>query len=144
MSCHRHEKLLRVASSEDETGEETGGTNTASRVISSSVMETSGLVPRRIEDRCHAYWQMCVSRTDDVFSGASPAGHLPPPHTPFLLSILLIHNQADSSEWGCMDADGAGGGEGEKTPLLEWLVTSNLRLEVMATCTRGGPSRRRP
>lgn len=39
-----------------------------------------------------------------MFSGLSPAGHLlslgPPP------PVLLIYNQADSSEWGCMAADG--------------------------------------
>lgn len=40
-----------------------------------------------------------------MFSGLSPAGHLlslgPPPPP-----VLLIYNQADSSEWGCMAADG--------------------------------------
>lgn len=48
------------------------------------------------------YWQMCGSRTDDVFSGLSPAGHLLSLGPP----IPLIYNQADSSEWGCMAADG--------------------------------------
>lgn len=57
--------------------------------------------------------------------------------SPFLRSppsIALMCNQLDSSEWGCMAADG---GE-EKTPLLEWLVTSNLRVEVIRTCNGFG------
>lgn len=73
---------------------------------------------------------MCGSSRDDVFSGLSPAGHLLSLGPP----VLLLYNQADSSEWSCMAADGGGA----KTPLPEWPVTSNLRVEVIGTCTRVG------
>lgn len=47
--------------------------------------------------RWDMYWQMCSSRTDDVFCGLSPVGHLLSWASP----IGLICNQADGSEWGC-------------------------------------------
>lgn len=78
------------------------------------------------------HWQVCGSRTD-MFSGLSSAGHL----LSLGPSIVLICNQADSYEWGCMVT----GGGGAKTPLPEWPVTSNLRVEVIGTCRRGGGGR---
>lgn len=103
--------------------------------INRRVMETYRLVMWQPWWQVDVYWQMCSSRTDDVLSGLSPAGHLfflryPTPHlTPFPtppIWYVIRLTALNGAAWLLMGW--------AKTPLPEWLVTSNMRMEVIGTC----------
>ncbi|TNN62195.1 hypothetical protein EYF80_027575 [Liparis tanakae] len=102
--CRRKSVIVPPMRRRDEGEEDEGGRVPGGRQESDGDIE----IGFSLGFRLYVCWQMCGSRTDGVFSGLSPAGHLlflRPPSLHFLTSILPIYNQTDSSEWGCKATD---------------------------------------